>query len=472
MDDFVTRHALWSDEQHSAAAELTRQIGGLSVVRLAFADAHGVLRGKTLVAAEAVRAMREGCSVTSTMLLKDLSGHTVFPAFGATAGGDGVSGGGAGDMMMVPDPTTFRVLPWAPHTGWVLCDLTGTDGTPHPLSTRRLMKAALARLAERGLGFCAGLEVEFHLLRLAGTQPQPDGPGSPPEVEFLNGGYQYLTELRYDELDPILDALRENLQALGLPLRSLEVEFGPSQVEITFAPTSGLLPADLMMLLRSATKQICRRRGYHATFMCRPKLPGVVSSGWHLHQSLRTLEGDRNAFMAEDAPLSAIAEHYLGGLLAHAQSATAFSTPTINGYKRYRPNSMAPDSACWARDNRGAMVRVLGGARDPATRLENRIGEPAANPYLYMASQILAGLDGIARGTDPGPPTETPYGGPAAKLPRSLPESLAALRDSDMFREGFGDSFVAYFIRLKEAEIGRFMAEVTDWEHREYFALL
>jgi glutamine synthetase len=115
---------------------------------------------------------------------------------------------------------------------------------------------------------------------------------------------------------------------------------------------------------------------------------------------------------------------------------------------------------------------VLGGPRDPATRLENRAGEPAANPYLYMASQILAGLDGMSRSLDPGPPLEAAYGGPAPALPRSLMDALAALRGSELFRDGFGDAFVDQFLRLKEAEIARFMADVTDWEHREYFGLL
>jgi glutamine synthetase len=471
MDDFVTRHGLWSEAQHQAAADVVRAIGSLGVVRFAFADPHGVLRGKTLVAGEAARILRSGCGITRTTLLKDLSGRTAFPVFSA-GGGDGVIG--TGDMMMIPDPTTFRVLPWAPHTGWLLCDLTTMDGAPLAISSRQVMRTALAQLAERSLTFCAGLEVEFHLFRLTAGHAQFDEAGPPgpaPEVEALNQGYQYLTELRYDELDPILDVLRSDLQALGLPLRSLEIEYGPSQVEATFAPTIGLAPADLMVLFRSATKQICRRRGYLATFMCRPHLPGVVSSGWHLHQSVRHADG-RNGFMATDAPMSQMARHWLGGLLAHAPAATAFSTPTINGYKRYRPNSMAPDRVSWGRDNRGVMVRVIGGPGDPATRLENRVGEPAANPYLYMASQIAAGLDGIAHATDPGPPAEGAYDGPGRPLPASLMEAVAALRGSTMFREAFGTRFVDYFAALKEAEIARFLSAVTDWEHREYFAML
>src|SRR5262249_4424075 len=153
------------------------------------------------------------------------------------------------------------------------------------------------------------------------------------------------TEQRYDEIDPILEALRVNIVGLGLPLRSLEVEFGPSQVEFTFRTGSGLESADAMVLFRSAVKQVAARHGYHATFMCRPHLPNVMSSGWHLHQSLRDRKTGRNAFADAAQPLSAVGMHYMAGLLAHARAATAFSTPTLNGYKRYRPFSLAPDRA-------------------------------------------------------------------------------------------------------------------------------
>ena len=137
--------------------------------------------------------------------------------------------------------------------------------------------------------------------------------------------------------------------------------------------------------------------------------------------------------------------------------------PTINGYKRYRPYSNAPDRAIWARDNRGVMVRVLGGADDPATRLENRVGEPAANPYLYLASQIVSGLDGLEKGIDPGPSADTPYEFPAPLLPTSLDEALDALSTDPVLRAGFGEAFVGYWLRLKRSELARFQAEVTEW---------
>lgn len=474
MTSFVVRHGLWSPEQDAAADHLTATAreDGLEVVRFAFADAHGVLRGKTLVREEALRVLRNGVNATTTLLLKDLAGRTAFPVYTPGGGFDLPALQGAADMVLVPDPATFRVLPWAPHTGWILCDLHFQDGAPLPLSTRGVMRRCLDRLSERGLEFIAGLEVECHIFRR--DEPATADDGEPPRTSTLNPGYQYLTELRYDEIDPLMEALRSNLQALEMPLRSLEIEFGPSQVELTFGPTQGLQPADLMMLFRSAVKQVCRRLGYHATFMCRPKLANVVSSGWHLHQSLRRVTDGANLFASDAAEvlLSTLGQGYLGGLLGHAGAATAFSTPTINGYKRYRPFQNAPDRIAWAHDNRGVMVRVLGGGGDPATRLENRAGEPAANPYLYMASQIIAGLDGIDRALDPGPSADQPYESDAPALPRSLIEALDALRANACFRHHFGGFFVDYFVRLKQAELDRFLSEVTDWEQREYFSLL
>jgi glutamine synthetase len=207
--------------------------------------------------------------------------------------------------------------------------------------------------------------------------------------------------------------------------------------------------------------------------MCRPRIPNVMSSGWHLHQSLKDRSSGANAFVPARSGelLSDVGRHFLAGLLAHARAGAVFTTPTLNGYKRFRPHSLAPDRAVWGHDNRGVMVRVLGGAGDGATRLENRVGEPAANPYLYMASQVLAGLDGLERRLDPGPGADAPYATRAELLPRSLAEAVSALRESGFFRTALGDGFVDYLITIKDAEIARFHAEVTEWEQREYFEM-
>ena len=170
----------------------------------------------------------------------------------------------------------------------------------------------------------------------------------------------------------------------------------------------------------------------------------------------------------------------MAGLLRYAAPSTVFSTPTVNGYRRFRPNSLAPDRATWAHDHRGVMVRLLGGPGDPATRLENRIGEPAANPYLFIASRIAAGLAGIDQQLDPDPSDDEPYTAPRTMLPKSLPEALDALEQEPLFRREFGEVFIDYFLKLKRTEAGRFAqwltdagesaaSEPTQWEQNEYF---
>jgi glutamine synthetase len=474
---FVERTGLSTPARRVRLAEVLAEVAaeGVGVVRLAFADQHGILRGKTIVASELAGAFEAGVTMTTTLLLKDSSHRTVFPVF-TTGGGLGLKElEGAADCILIPDPATFRILPWAPHTGWILCDAHFPDGRRVPFSTRGLLQDGLARAASQGFGYTTGIEVEFHIFRMLDPKLAPSDagqPGTPPDVALLTQGYNYLTESRYDALDPILETLRRETEALGLPLRSMEVEYGPSQVEFTFAARPALESADILLLFRSAAKQVARRHGHHVTFMCRPRIPNVMSSGWHLHQSLTDATTGRNLFVGQDgALLSETARHFLGGLLRHSRAAAAFATPTLNGYRRYRPHSLAPDRAIWGIDNRGVMLRALGHPGDPATRIENRVGEPAANPYLYMASQLAFGLDGLAQRRDPGPPADTPYETTAEALPRSLAEALSALEADDVAREAFGAGFIDYFCRIKRAEIARFEAEVSEWEQREYFDL-
>jgi glutamine synthetase len=487
--NFVDRHGLWSDAQARAATAVEKAIAqqNLELVRFSFPDQHGVLRGKTLVASAALGALRDGVTMTSTLLAKDTSHRTAFAVF-ESGGGMGLDEmAGAGNFVMVADPQTFRVLPWAENTGWLLCDCYFPNGKKVPIATRELYREALGKLATAGFEYSAGLEVEVHLFKIDDLRLGPQTlawPHEPPAVSHTTHGYQYLTEGRYDQVAPIMDVLRKDVAALGLPLRSLEVEFGPSQYEFTFAPESGMAAADAMVLFRSALKQVARRHGYLASLMCRPRLPNALASGWHLHQSLLDGKSKANAFVSqnEKEPLSQIGRRFLAGLLANARAAAAFSTPTLNGYKRYRGvNTMAPIQAIWARDNRGVMIRLMGEAGDPATHLENRSGEPLANPYLYMASQIYAGLDGVSRGLDPGPSADAPYQSSAEALPATLAEAIAALRANACFRAGFGDRFVDYYAHMKEAEIARSRSEggdtsaqgdVTEWEHREYFDML
>ena len=256
---------------------------------------------------------------------------------------------------------------------------------------------------------------------------------------MIHPGYNLLAEGWADMADEPLQIVQRTAQGLGLPLRSLEIELGPSQVEAVFDATDALTAADHMVLFRNGVRQALRRHGYHASFVCLPPFANVMASGWHLHQSLvnrgtrrqrdatRCAGGRRAPQAKRRSRLSTIGEQYLAGLLAHGRGMAALCTPTINGFGRYRPHALAPQAVLWGCDNRGAMLRVLGRCGDAATRIENRIGEPSANPYLYIAAQIHAGLDGIRRGLSAPAATDAPYAAGATLLPTSLGEALDAL---------------------------------------------
>ena len=449
---------------------------GVETVRISFADQHGILRGKALPASALENAFRNGVSMTSTLLLKDTSHRTVFPVWGDDAGfGAGVLTG-AGDVIMRPDPASFRVLPWSPHSAWMLADIHLADGDPFPFSPRHLLRQAEQRLADRNMRLVTGLELEFHVFRITSPRLAHTDTGMPPdapETELLAHGYQYLTEDRYAQLEPVMDMLRRAAEGLHLPVRSMEVEFGPGQFEFTFDPADALAHADNMMLFRAMAKQVCRQQGLHATFMTRPQVANGMASGWHLHQSLVDRMSGQNLFMTRpDGSLSAIASAWIAGLLDHAAATCLLSTPTINGYKRYQNAfQLAPDRIAWGQDNKGTMLRALMGINDTASRVENRVAEAAANPYLHMASQILAGLDGVERGLEAGPPVTLPYESDAPALPRNLGAALETFQASPFIDAAFGDGFNRYFSTIKRAEWDRFLATVTDWEQREYFSI-
>lgn len=465
-----------NDRAAMAAEVLSKaKAEGVETIRLSFADQHGLLRGKTIPLSGLEAALSDGLAMTSTLLLKDTSHKTVFPVWGPDGGFDLPGMKGAGDILMLPDPATFCILPWTNKTGWLLCDLFLKTGAAMPFCSRARLRDALASLSTAGYSSVMGLELEFTVLKVAdprlghGDAGEVGAPGVPAETELTTKGFQYLTEARADELDPVFDTVHRVCKALDLPLRSLEVEFGPSQAEATFDPQGAMATADATILFRSAVKQALRRDGYHATFMCRPGLPAIFSNGWHIHQSLLHRDG-RNVFADADAPLSKTGMAAVAGLLDHAVESCLLTTPTLNGYKRYRPFVLAPDRILWGHDNKGAMLRVVGGQGDKATRIENRAPEPAANPYLCIASQVLSTLDGIERKLDPPPASENPYG-EGAFLPRNMAAAIDAFDTSPFYRKSLGDQFVDYLVTIKRAELDRFWAAVTDWEQREYFEI-
>ncbi|GAA4743124.1 glutamine synthetase family protein [Nocardioides endophyticus] len=475
---FIEKHGLWSDEQRAAAEDLRVRIEkeGISRIRIGWVDQHGLIRGKTLLVPDFLRSLVDGRDLQGALLLMDTTNNPVKPFF-ADGGGLGIEEiEGMSDTVIVPDPLTFKLVPWSAGSGWILSDMYYTNGRPSSLCTRSIMRKQVDELARRGYTYTAGLEVEFYITKLLDPKLSPESSGwppEPPEVEAIAHGFQYLTDSRNDEIEHILLPLQDAILGLGLPLNSMEDEWGPGQCEFVFDIAQGLEAADNMVYFRTAIKQVCRRMGYHATFMARPGLPNFFSSGWHLHESLTDVETGENTFVSEGSDyLSELGQHFVGGVLEHANEASIFATPSVNGYKRYKPHSLAPTNASWTSENRGALIRVIGQPGDKHTHIENRAGEPMANPYLYMASQIVAGLDGVDRKVDPGPAsTGDPYASGKPPLPRNLYQAVEALKNSDLYRRAFGDGFVDYYASMKEFEMDRFMGEVTEWEHREYFEM-
>lgn len=451
---------------------------GIEQVRLAWCDVHGELRAKSIMPRALPSALRDGISMVGTQALKDSSDRTAFKVF-EPAGLDPwpmlKAFAQASNFTMRPILESFRILPWLPRTAWLQTQMVDAGGRLVSVDSRGLLQQALSLLSTQGLGLRCGLEIEFHIYKIENSRPQTDPelaawPGLPPAVSMIHPGYRLLSERWLDRADEPLQIVRRTCAELGLALTSLEVEFGPSQVEAVFEAEDALSAADHMVLFRSAVSQALQRAGYHATFMCRPPFEQIMSSGWHLHQSLYHLESGRNAFAPEerdgDAALSEQGMHWLAGLLAHADAICAVANPTLDAYERFRPHALAPTRADWGLDSRSSMLRVI--RAGAASRIENRIGSPLANPYLYIASQIHAGCDAMARRL-PAPPAGDAQ---AKSLPSSLESALAALLNDATLQSAWGPDVTAWYAQIKAQEISRWRAaaDPLDWMRREYFS--
>ena len=483
---------------HEAAQRCLRRLRDerIELVRVVWADVHGTLRGKALTPAAAAKALDHGVSLVSTLLLKDSADRTAFKVFDADFAASRPDLAFAANVMLLPDPSSLVVLPWAPHQAWLRADVRHADGSASPLDPRRALRRAVERLAARGWSMRCGLEVEFHVYRLARRDPDPsldpsqaDWPGPAPALELVHPGYQLLADAAFDRADEPMAIVRRTVEGLGLPLSSIEIELGPSQFELVFDAMDALAAADAMVMLRNGVRQALRRAGYLATFMCRPPFANIMSSGWHLHHSLVETASGRNLFAgsADDrgcdpgdarGVLSDAGAHWLAGLLDHAPGMSALCVPHVDGFERFRPNAMAPQAIVWGRDNRGAMLRVVGAPGDAAARIENRLATPAANPYLALASQVAAGLDGIDRRLPPPRATASPYaaasGSGVPMLPGTLGEALDHLQRDMVLADVLGAPMLEVYLGVKRHELQRhaLATDPVEWQRREYLARL
>jgi glutamine synthetase len=362
------------------------------------------------------------------------------------------------DMIVRPDLGTLRLVPWERDTALCLADCF-LDDEPLETDPRGILKRAVATARARGLEISVGHELEFFLLRRTG-----DGEYEP---------YQPVPGLVY-RMDPRVDpegairAMEENARGLGLPFVCVNQEYDPSQWEINCRYADALTAADDAHLLKLVIKETAAMHGLVATFIGRP-IAGGGTSGYHLHFSAWDEGGNRFDDPAGEHGLSELARRFLGGLLEHMRGMAAVCAPTVNAYKRFVAQELGPYFVDWGTDNRSVCVRRPA-ERGNATRLESRLADGAANGYLASAVHVVAGLDGIERALDPGPPTEHVYEPPVGRgvVPMSLAEALDALEADPVVRGGLGEQFVQAFTAIKRNEWRRFQLAVTDWELREY----
>jgi len=376
------------------------------------------------------------------------------------------------DMVALPDPSTFQLLPWGSKecaVARMFCDILRPGGEPFEGDPRYVLKRNLKRAADMGYTFYVGPELEYFYFR--------DSKGTEP---LDAGGYFDMTPL-----DMATDLRRETvltLQEMGIGIEYSHHEVATSQHEIDMRYTDALTMADNVMTYRLVVKQIALIHGFYATFMPKPVF-GINGSGMHVHQSL--FKGDRNAFFDKDDKyhLSKMAKQYIAGLLKHAPEITSITSQWVNSYKRLVPGYEAPVYLSWARRNRADLIRVpdYKPGREQSTRIEFRSPDPACNPYLAFSVMLAAGLEGIEKGYEvPDPVEENVYemteeerqGRGIGSLPASLWEAIQLTEKSEVVRRALGDHVFHDFIKNKKIEWDQFRTRVTDYELKKYLPIL
>jgi glutamine synthetase len=373
------------------------------------------------------------------------------------------------DMYLKPDLNTYRVFPWAYNSGEkvgrMICDIHTPDGKPFVGCPRTVLKKVIALAASKGYVMNAGPEAEFFLFQMRN--------GAPTTETHDVASYFDLTPVDMGE-----DVRREivlALEMMGFHVEAAHHEVAPGQHEIDFRYDDVLTTADSIGTFRFVVKNVALKNGLHATFMPKP-IFGIAGSGMHTHQSLFT--NGQNVFWDEAGPwqLSETCLNYIGGLLAHAKAFCAITNPLVNSYKRLVPGYEAPTNIAWSEQNRSPLVRVPA-ARGVATRVELRMPDPACNPYLALALMLRAGVDGIDRRIDPGPPVNKNIYKMSQRerrrlkideLPKNLSEALDEMEKSDLVRETLGDHLFNHLLEAKREEWHEYTRHVSPWEVERY----
>lgn len=375
------------------------------------------------------------------------------------------------DMLLTPDFNTFQVNPWSNPDGSkvarMICDVYNPDGSPFAGCPRLTLKRQVERAAKMGYTMVAGPEAEFFLF-----QTDPDG-NVLLETHDV-GGYFDLTPV--DQGEQCRRDIVIVLESMGFEVEASHHEVAPGQHEIDFKYAEAVACADNVTTFRFVVKRVAQDYGLHATFMPKP-IFGVNGSGMHVHQSLISKDG-KNAFYdpKADHQLSKVAMSYIGGILDHAGAFVAVTNPLVNSYKRLVPGYEAPINVAWSEKNRSPLVRVPA-RRGMSTRCEVRVPDPACNPYLAFAVMLAAGLDGIERGANPGPPVNKNIFTMSQRekrrlkirqLPANLSEALDQLEKDHVVREAMGDHIYENYLAAKRQEWADYISHVHPWEQERY----
>lgn len=426
----------------------------IDTIRMDYADLYGICRTKVFPASRLEETLEEGINFAKAVYALDLA-NDVAPATGC---GEDVDWE---DMTVIPDPTTFALMPHQPHTGRFIGEAF-KNGQPFPVDPRRVLKNVLARYEEKNLRPVAASELEFFLFREGeqGYERYCDRPSS-----------VYQVSPRVDDQD-LMRTLQNMFVQLGFQIIYLNHEFFKSQYEVNWKYEHALTMADQTFTFKHVCKEVAHQHGLLLTFMDRPR-NDAGSNGYHLHLSLSDPETRKNLFDDPKGPhgMSELMRYFIGGQMAHAKGMAALLSPNINAYKRFLPDSFAPYFLLWGLDNRTVYLRVPS-ERGRGTRVENRAPGASANPYLAFAAVFAAGLDGIEKKIDPG----EPFIGDGYRVdpekyelvPMTLVQAIEHLKKDEVLCEALGAPAIKAFLALKEHEIGRFQTYVTDWEFNEY----
>jgi len=436
--------------------------GDIDTVIVAFTDMQGRLTGKRISARLFVDDVAaHGAECCNYLLAVDVDMNTV--------NGYAMSSweAGYGDMVMTPDFSTLRLLPWLPATALVMADLGWHDGSPVVPAPRSILRSQLDRLVERKMGAVAATELEFMVFDDTYRQAWANGyRGLTPATDY-NIDYAMLASTR---MEPLLRDIRNGMEGAGLYCEGVKGECNLGQQEIGFRYDTALVTCDNHSIYKNGAKEIADQHGKALTFMA--KFDEREGNSCHIHISLRGEDGSA-VFSDADAPhgMSTLFRQFLAGQLAAMRELTLFSAPNINSYKRYVAGSFAPTAIAWGLDNRTCALRVVG--HGLGMRVENRVPGGDVNQYLAVAALIAAGLAGIDQGLELGDVFEgNAYESDVARVPATLRESAELFAGSAIAREAFGDEVVEHYLNNARVELAAYDAAVTDWERVRGFERL